>query len=139
MKYFKLQEIIDKETYETEGQNAWLHFSTDALIMLDDLREFFGVPITVNNWHTGGTFQFRGYRPPSYPKSLSPLGSAHRYGMAFDCDIKGFSAERARTEILENKDSPLLANITRLEGDKNWVHLDMMKVVANERIYVFSA
>lgn len=139
MKHFALYELVDKATFEKEGQAAWLHFDTNTLIALDDLREFFGVPITVNNWHAGGSFQFRGYRPPDC--TVGAKGSYHRQGMAFDCDVEGYSAEAARHMIIATAQvDRLIARILRIEGGVNWLHFDLGAIPAgHERIYVFKA
>jgi hypothetical protein len=135
MKYFHPYELVDKETYEKLGYDSLNLFKPDTLLALDDLREFFGVPITVNNWWNGGPFQWRGLRNPSC--SQYSAGSQHSVGNAIDCDIHGYTAEEARAKIIENKNSPLLSKIMRLEGGVNWVHFDLLHVA--NRIYVFKA
>jgi len=117
------------------GNHAWLLFQSNALIALEKLREFFGVPVTVNNWHIGGSFQYRGYRPPNC--KVGAKISQHKFGNAFDCDIKGYTAEEARQKILANQDDPLLMKIMRLEGNVKWVHIDCLPV--KNGIHVFKA
>ena len=142
-KNFTLFELVDKATFDAEGEAAWDHFDKNALSALDDLSDFFStlkgehVPITCNTWHSGGQFQFRGYRPPTYQPGITP-GSAHRVGKAFDVDVHGYTAEQARQTILANKDSSLLLRIMRLEADVNWLHLDVMDT-GKPRIYIFHA
>lgn len=139
MKYFKLYELVDQRTYEEEGDAAWEHFTDEILFSLDGLREFFGRPVTVNNWMAGGHFQFRGFRPAWYQPGVTP-GSQHRKGNAIDCDVAGMPANQARREIVENKDNPLLAKITRTEDGVNWIHLDCLVLPeGKERIYLFKA
>jgi hypothetical protein len=110
-------------------------FNPAALRALDNLREFFGVPITVNNWHVGGQFQWRGYRNDRCPQYSR--GSEHSKGNAFDCDIEGYTAEQARKKIIANKDNPLLVEIMRLEAGVSWLHFDLKPV--DKRIRVFKA
>lgn len=145
LQHFKLEELVDKKTFEEEGEKAWEHFDPQALQALDDLHDFFSTlkgekaTVTVNNWKWGGPFQFRGFRPASYQPGVTP-GSAHRKGKGFDCDIKGLTAFEARQAIVANKESSLLTKITRLEGGVNWVHFDLMQPPpGQERIYVFQA
>lgn len=135
MIYFKPIELVDPKTYERMLDGCLELFNPQALQALDDLREFFGVPVIVNNWHEGGPFRYRGYRPPEYKGGAK--FSQHRLGKAFDCDIHGFTAEEARTRILKHKDNPLLCLIMRLEGGVNWLHFDLKPV--QERIEVFHA
>ena len=135
MKFFELNEIIDRKTYEKWGDRAWILFNPNALEALDGLREFMNAPITVNNWwgNPGAGNQYRGYRPEDCP--VGAKFSQHKEGNAFDCTIKGYTAEDARRIILENQDNPLLAKIMRLEADVSWLHFDL-KPVPN-RIHLF--
>lgn len=135
MRNFAPFELVDRGTYERMGETALSLFTSDALMALDDLRDFFGKNITVNNWAFGGTLQWRGYRLPAC-KEYSP-NSQHSKGNAFDCDIQGYTAEQARKKILANKDNPLLAKITRMEAGVNWLHIDCMTGV--KRIHLFKA
>ena len=137
MKYFRIEEVVDPESFKILGEEAFELFNPDALIALDNLRKFFSVPITVNNWHTGGFFKYRGYRPPDC--KVGAKMSQHRFGNAFDCDIRGYTAEQARKKIIENQNNPLLEKIMRLEGKTGWVHLDCKILPKNiKRIYVFN-
>lgn len=133
MKHFKVQELVDPDTYAKYGDAALQFFDVAALTMLDDLREFFACPVTVNNWHAGGSFKWRGLRNPSSP--VYSAGSMHSKGRAFDCDVQGYTAEQAREKIIQNKDNPQLKGIMRIEADVNWLHIDN-KPVSN-RIYLF--
>ena len=125
-RFFKIQELVDKATYDKFGDKAWMFFRPEALEALDDLRSFFGVPITVNNWHEGGSFQYRGFRPRSC--TVGAEYSQHRLGNAFDCDIAGITADEARKRILDKQDDLKLMYITRLEDDVNWLHFDLANV-----------
>jgi hypothetical protein len=136
MRYFKLEELVDRETFETLGEKAWDLFNPFALIALDDLREYFGVPITVNNWAKGGTMQWRGYRSTVCP--IGAVHSQHRKGNAFDCTIKGHPAPEARAIIRAYQENELLQHITRLEDKVSWVHFDCALLPrGTKRIYLF--
>jgi hypothetical protein len=137
MKHFELYELVSKDTYEAMGDSAWSLFNPEALEALDNLREYFGVSVTVNTWKNGGSLQHRGYRTPQEAADLGSPNSQHRFGNAFDCDIQGISADDARKQICDNKDNPLLIKIQRLEDGVPWVHFDL-KPVPN-RIYLFKA
>jgi hypothetical protein len=138
MKYFKVFELVDQNTYQQMGDTAINLFTPEILVALDNVREFFGVPITVNTWFDKGEFQWRGYRTVEAAKRLGSVTGheQHQQGNAFDFDVYGLTAEEARQKILDNKDNPLLVNIQRLEGGVSWIHMDCMKGV--QRIHVFS-
>lgn len=134
--HFKLQELLDKATFELYGDDAWALFPNESIMMIDGIRDFFGVPVTCNNWLWGGSMQYRGYRPPD-----CPVGAAHSYhksGRAFDFDVRGMTAEHVRTLIIMHKDDPMLKLINRLETDVSWVHTDSAQPPEGKsRIYLF--
>lgn len=137
MKYFQVYELVDRLTYEQRGDEAISVFNPELLIQLDNLREYFGVSITVNNWYFGGEFEWRGWRTPEKAKELGAPNSQHRIGNAIDGDIRGVSADDARVRILADKNNPLLCRIQRLETGTSWVHFDLMWV--SDRIHLFHA
>jgi hypothetical protein len=143
VKYFKPYEVVSRKQYELTGDSCLGIFNPELLMALDDLREYFGVPITVNNWHSGGSFEYRGFRTLVDQLAVNPKSkghSAHQLGEAIDCDIQDHSAEQARIIILENKDNPLLRRITRMEDKVNWLHFDIRKLpVGVPRIHLFKS
>jgi len=140
VKYFKPEELVGKKTFETMGENSLSLFNPEVLIALDNLREYFNCPITVNNWHRGGIFQWRGYRTPEKAKELGSPNSQHAKGNAFDCTINGYSAREVRAEIIAHQDHELLKLITRMEANTSWLHFDLMELPKDkQRIYLFRA
>jgi len=142
MKYFTPYELVSRAVFEKVGENVFDLFDDDALQALDDLREYFSCPIIVNNWHSGGEFQRRGFRTHAEQRAVNPkaMRSAHLYGKAFDCDIQGHTAEQARHKIMSNQDSPLLCRIMRLEADVSWLHFDVLELPKGiKRIHLFKA
>jgi len=125
-KFFKIYELVDRFTHERFGEEAWQFFNPIALISLDGIREFFNAPVTVNNWFWGGSLQFRGLRPVYC--TIGATYSQHRFGNAFDCDVKGVSAEEVRKTIIDNKDHELLRHITCIEADVDWLHFDCRNI-----------
>jgi hypothetical protein len=137
-RHFVIQELVDRDTFGTMGEKAWGILNPDAVIALDGVRDFFNRPVTVNNWHTGGEFQYRGYRPP-YCQIGAPE-SYHRRGMAFDFDVEGINASIVRNMIVQNQNDQLLHRIQRLEANVPWVHMDIGVIpMGRNRIYVFNA
>ena len=136
MKHFQLYEIVDRKTFETKGNAALALFNIEALIALDDLREFFGKNITVNNWHSGGPMQWRGLRTEAC--KIGAKASQHRKGNAFDCSVQGYTAQEARAEIIAHQNDPLLSRIMRIEDGVSWLHFDLgIPPKGKDRIYLF--
>ena len=140
MKYFHPYELVDSFTYQKMGDQCLELFDPDALQALDDLREYFGVPVVVNDWHDGGHLEWRGWRTLKKAAEFGAPKSQHAAGRAFDCDIAGIPADQARQRIMGDKDNILLSKITRLESGVSWVHFDLKKLEPGlKRICVFKA
>jgi len=92
------------------------------LITLDEVRKYYGIPVTVNNWYSGGKFNSRGWREPN-DKDGATL-SQHKFGRAVDFDVYQIPAEEVRNDIRKGK-FPL---ITCIERDVSWVHIDVRNV-----------
>ena len=120
--HFKIQELVDPETYAAQGEDSISVLKRPIIAALDFIRETLGKRITVNNWHSGGPFSQRGYRPPD--STVGPGHDAHRDGNAFDFDVEDMTAQEVRDWIQENKDLEGLAPIFRMESDVNWCHID---------------
>lgn len=133
-KHFIIQELVAEDTFEELGEEAcWQLFDERALMMIDGIRNFFGLPVLINNWHVGQSFHNRGYRSPDCP--IGAIKSMHRYGKAFDMAISGVPAQEARKRIFENKDDKRLQYINRMEAEVSWLHCDVKPV--KERIVLF--
>lgn len=140
-KYFKIQELVSRKVYKKYGDKCWEFFNPILLRTIDDLRKHFDTSITINNWLWGGNFEQRGLRCnlDQIVKDKTNAGtiyiSEHILGRAVDFDVKGWSSEQVRQEIIKNKDN--FPAIKRMEKDVNWVHIDLKPVNCNG-IYLFS-
>jgi hypothetical protein len=136
-KHFDIKEFVPPEVYKLGEERAYMMLDQNMLKMMDGLREFFGVPIYVNNWSLGGSRSYRGYRTPDC--NVGAAYSQHKFGRAADMDIEGYAAEDARDArdaIIKNQKSPLLNWITCLEDDVSWVHADCRNI-KTETIVLF--
>ena len=123
--YFKPQELLPPEVFNVHGVRAVdLFMDVRILIILDTIRTFFGAVVTVNNWHRGGEFKYRGYRPDTYyAGAAAQPASQHRFGRAVDMDIQGVTAAQARDVIMNHQ--PEFPYIQRIEDGVNWLHVDV--------------
>lgn len=124
--FFKIEELVDEVIFKRWGDDAWMFFRPEALISLDGIRSYFNKPVTVNNWAIGGPFQNRGLRAP-----YSLVGgeySQHRFGNAFDLDVKDLGVEEVRREILLHRNEPSFSRITCLEIGVTWIHFDCRNI-----------
>ena len=124
--YFDIRDLVDKLTFEQFGESSWMFLQPDALMSLDNIRTYFGKPVVVNNWASGGQSQNRGLRPRH--SAVGADFSQHRFGGAFDIDVQDVPAEEVRQTIIKLKDSSLFYLITCLEINIPYVHFDCRNV-----------
>lgn len=144
-KHFVMQEFLPEAEYLTimkyENEElrlkAFYSLIDRRIVKLAEFyREYFKVPVIINNWHTGGTYTLRGWRPKNCP--IGAINSMHKQGKAFDCDIKGLNVQEVRKIIMLNEELFYKAGLRRIESDVTWLHSDI-KRVANytNKIYKF--
>lgn len=128
--FFDLREMVCPDMYGRFHDFAWNVFDSSLLYTLLVLRrDILQVPMTINNWHTGGSFSQRGYRcnlcelVASKTRKKALYATSHGTGKGLDFDAKGMTAEHAR-ELIE-RHADLLPYPIRLERGTNWVHFDL--------------
>ena len=121
-KNFIIQEFVPKSVYTKFGDNAYWFLDPNLIYTIDKIRDYYKKPITVNNWHTGGKFQYRGLRTNECPE-YTPF-SQHALGNALDFDIEGVAAADVRKWILNNSASEMCKYISCIEDGVSWVHMD---------------
>lgn len=125
-RYFEVVEYVPPEVFKQYGEESWW-FVNPKLVMMDDaLREYFGVPVTINNWwskngKTGGDRVASGFRPASC--TVGAALSQHRLGNASDKLFKGINQLKVQKEIISKP--TLFPFITAIEVGVNWVHTDV--------------
>jgi hypothetical protein len=148
-KYFRIEELVDPVTFQDRGEKALELLHADMLYSLDMMRERYGRPITVNNWHrvkpsdpkfyldpvwrrNNGVFIFRGFRPAWCTEGGKY--SQHRLGAGFDFDVQGLTAADVRADIRKHPDDPAFYAIRAVELDVPWVHVDGRNIPDKARI-----
>lgn len=115
-KHFQWYELMPSEEYKP----YWLILMDERILRtLDEIREYYGRPVIVNNWHSGGKFRLRGFRPMT--GNVGAKYSQHRFGRAADFDVQGISAEQVRNDIRNG----CFPAITCIEAGVSWVHADV--------------
>jgi hypothetical protein len=116
-------------------QSVWNQFHESGLWFIDPrlitsvqwLRKMLKVPLVINNWHSGGTFQNRGFRPKSSP--VWKEFSQHSFGRALDLSSPDMPHKDVYKWVLDNQDL-ILANtafttVEDIEAAPTWLHLDI--------------
>lgn len=120
-KYFKIQELVSKETYNVRGERAWQLIDPYLIMTIDKLKEVFPKgTITINNWLWSGNRNESGLRVYGM-KHYSPY-SMHSFGKAADAVFSHYKTEEVRQYIIDNpKEFPYIKGI---ELGVSWLHID---------------
>ena len=123
--HFKLEEFIPKNVYTQFGYNSVAFVDPRIVAVAEFVRNFFGKPVTINNWYKGGQFNYRGFRDPKC--TIGAKFSQHRFGRAIDINVQGMSSQEVYRAILSNQDVFMKAGLTTVENivdTPTWNHLD---------------
>ena len=133
---FSLVEFVPPEVYEKYLGNSIWFLDSKIFVMAQFIRDRFGKPITINNWHSGQSRRESGFRKP-----LSSTGasfSQHRYGRAIDFFIKGIEPDEIRRDIIKNFNLYQPTGLTTLEENTpTWVHVDCRNTATNNLLVVY--
>lgn len=132
-KHFTIEEFVPKVVFDEFGENSKWFIRPELVKLAEFVRNWFGHPVIINNWHVDGNFQYRGYRPCSY--SRGGKFSQHRLGTAMDFNIKGMTPQDVYKEIIDNKINFLIMGLTTMEDIKDtptWTHIDIRNWGDNE-------
>ena len=61
-KHFRIEELVSEKVFKKYGQKAWEFIKPEIILFLDEIREYYGKPVIVNNWLYGGELKQRGLR-----------------------------------------------------------------------------
>ncbi len=123
MKYFSIREFVSECVYKLRGERSVQLIDNHLTTFMDNLREALGKPITINDWHVGGEYQWRGLRNPR--SDWYSEFSQHTFGRGIDFKVKGMSADEVRAWIIENRELEWVKCVTFLESEISWVHCDL--------------
>jgi hypothetical protein len=118
--HFFLQEFVPPEIYSVYGVNSQWFIDRGLVLSVEQLRVDLAKPITINNWHTGGSYKNSGFRTPDV--TVGGKLSQHRFGRAMDLKIHGMHPEEVRAYLRIYFEK---YGITTIEKDTpTWVHID---------------
>lgn len=120
---FIIQELVPPSIYQARGERSWELLDARALLSLQALRDRFG-PLTVNNWHSGGTYKESGLR--SFSTGTGAAYSQHKFGRAFDCKFKNATPRQVCEYVLAHTDEfPHITTIENPDATPTWFHFDV--------------
>lgn len=119
-KHFTIKEFVPYSIFQKYGEQSLLFMDSRIVEAMDLIRDHFNKPVRINDWATGGNFQWRGFRN-SVCREYLP-SSQHSFGRAIDFNVEFIPAETIRQTILDNSDKFFM--ISAMEKDVPWVHID---------------
>ena len=123
-KNFELGEFIDPVTWMIRGQKSVELIDSRLITLAQFFHDYFKVPITINNWQSGGQYKESGLR--TWLSKTGAAYSQHKYGRAADLKLEGLEPEYVRNEIRKNWPVFKSAGLTTIEKDTpTWVHIDV--------------
>ena len=142
-KYFAPHEIVPKELLDQFVNKDMIYgiFDENALKILDLVREWSGVGLTVNNWQAGGNRKDSGFRTKNC--TIGAATSAHKLGKAFDVVSPKITTAQLWALIDKNADKlPCKIRIEKTSEGKpiSWLHIDTNSLpTQKEKVYYFNA
>lgn len=142
--YYKPKHFREEEWFspavmaQNDTSRIWRLVDYRILWTMDALREYFGVPVTMNDYLWGGGNKYRGFR--SYDElvdtvylrktgvirpKFSSFTSQHTLGRAADSKFRNIPAEEIRNDIRANPDAIRYQYITAVEDEVSWLHIDV--------------
>jgi hypothetical protein len=134
---FDVREFVPPEIWRKYRSKSKWFIRPEVVQLAEFYRKYFDAPVTINNWKWGGSLSERGYRVPDTKTGAE--FSQHKLGCAFDCSIRGMTADQVRKEILENQLCFTLAGLTTIEHKdyaKTWVHSDVRVTGMDDQILI---
>lgn len=122
---FVLQEFVPKELFQQFGVKSIWFIDRPIINVAELIRTRFGKPVTINNWHTGGNLNNRGFRMPD--SSTGGKLSQHKFGRAIDVSVTGIQVHELFKDIKDNYDIYNKVGLTTVEDIQftpTWLHCD---------------
>ncbi|TAJ71168.1 MAG: hypothetical protein EPO45_20325 [Sphingobium sp.] len=125
-KNFVLQEFVYPEAFAKHGADAIDFIDKKLIDIAEFIRTKIGVPITINNWHTGGQFKESGLRNPN--TTTGAKLSQHKLGKAIDTKAKGYDGQKWYDFVKANSKALYDLGVRRIEHKSlatTWLHIDL--------------
>ena len=134
---FYLDEFINPTTYKRFGAKSQRYIRPELIKIAQTLREFTDLPITINNWASGGAYKESCLR--DFNTSTGASYSAHKFGAGMDLKIGSLSSHEMAQIIIDNFEMFKELGLTRIEDpnftkgrNRDWLHIDVLWTGSNE-------
>lgn len=139
-KYFDIKELVSKNIYNKYGDEAIKFLDPIGLAALENVREILNTPLVCNNWATGGSRNYCGYRELGC--GVGTVKGAHYKGKAYDLISTKMTAKEMRDILDTNQDKLIYPiRVEKWDGDKEitWLHIDVLPNPYGRKLYFFRA
>lgn len=136
-KHFDIEEFVPKAIHEQYGAKARWFINPKLVDIAEFIREEFELPVTINNWYSGGRFQERGFRVPN--TQTGARYSQHKLGNAIDLNVKGIPSPELAEWIIATFPTLKGLGLTTIEHPDDtptWTHIDVRWHHADELLIV---
>jgi hypothetical protein len=122
--HFYLDELVPKEIYMTFYEKSIMFLDPRTKDIIEGVRNYFGVPLIINNWWTGGNRHNSGFVLPE--DNTESKYSQHLFGRGYNLWFPPkTNYEKIRETIRERYDSFKKMEITTIESDTpDHLHID---------------
>ncbi|NQY74332.1 MAG: hypothetical protein HRT90_06165 [Candidatus Margulisbacteria bacterium] len=136
IKNFIVQEVVPKTIWKKFGRYSIRFVDKEMISIAQAIRIRFNQPITINNWHVGGSYQYSGYRPPDCCEGA--FFSDHKMLLAYDIKVNGIPAPEVQHDIrIHWKSIYRDMGITAIEDDTpTWTHVSRRLTQQNNLVII---
>jgi hypothetical protein len=137
-KDFPIHEFVPSAIYEHFVDKSIWFIDPKIVLMAQFIRDRFGKPVTINNYLSGGTFQYSAFRDNA--STIGAENFQHRHGRAIDFRIQGMSPMEIRADIIKNFEQYRASRLTTIEGSTpTLTHIDCRFTSMDSLLIVLSA
>jgi hypothetical protein len=123
---FFLDEFINPNDYAKYGAKSIALVDNRLFKIAQYFRTELGLPVTINNWYTGGQYKESGLREQN--TTTGAKLSAHKNGLAIDIKVKGMSGQQMYAWAKSRAKELYELGVRRIETPTltpTWLHLDL--------------
>lgn len=127
---FYLNEFVPRKIYERFTDKSIQFVDMRLVHLVQYIRDYFGHPITINNWADGGQYNESGFRDPQTGTGAEL--SQHKFGRAADLKFTGATVQEIYAYIMQNQQQFFDKGLRCMEAiDKTptWLHIDIRETV----------
>ena len=123
--HFNLDEFMHPSEYIRQGEDSIKLLHPQLIDSTEKLRVYLDLPMRINNWNSGGTFQNRGWRPQN--SKVGAKKSLHKKGMAIDFDSPSTPMKELFVKVWDARDwivqNTAFRIIESFDFTPGWIHL----------------